>query len=452
MKLVKLILLLMILSVNFCYAQEIKHFPGFEKDDRILFLAPHPDDETIATGGIIQQAVKQGLPVKIVYLTNGDNNQLAFIVYEKRIVFRKNSFVFMGETRRKEAIKAMGLLGVNSKDLIFLGYPDFGTMHIFTKYWGDGDSFKSMLTRVKNVPYKECFSYRAPYRGESILIDLKTILEEFGPTKIFVSSPNDSNVDHRAFYLFLQVALWDMKGQIKSPEVYPYLVHLVSWPKLRGYRPNLELLPPKRLQAANAKWFRYDLTQRQIENKKSAISCYKSQIEYNPPYLYTFARKNELLSVYPDIVIKEQKGKLNWLAGEEEAAGSSLTVNEEEESVETLAYLVEDNILYIKAKLNKLLSVNMGVNVFLFGYSKDTPFDKMPKIRIRIGFRGNTIIYDKRNIISLPGVEVVSRGKELNIKFPLSGLSSPEYILSCVMASNKGLPSYETAWRVLKLK
>jgi porphobilinogen synthase len=28
------------------------------KDDRVLILAPHPDDETIATGGIIQKAVR----------------------------------------------------------------------------------------------------------------------------------------------------------------------------------------------------------------------------------------------------------------------------------------------------------------------------------------------------------------------------------------------------------
>ena len=38
-------------------------------DDRILVLAPHPDDEVLGAAGVIQQAKALGLPVKIVFFT-----------------------------------------------------------------------------------------------------------------------------------------------------------------------------------------------------------------------------------------------------------------------------------------------------------------------------------------------------------------------------------------------
>ncbi|MCM8779664.1 MAG: PIG-L family deacetylase [Candidatus Omnitrophica bacterium] len=110
MRFIKFIFLLTVLPANFCFAQTIQPLPQFEKEDRVLFFAPHPDDESIATGGLIQEAAARGLPLKVVYFTNGDNNQLAFIVYKKRLVLRKKAFVLMGEVRRKEAIKAMNLL------------------------------------------------------------------------------------------------------------------------------------------------------------------------------------------------------------------------------------------------------------------------------------------------------------------------------------------------------
>ena len=65
----------------------------FTNNDRILVLAPHPDDEAIATSGILQQALNKKLPVKIVYLTNGDNNEASFIVYEKHLVYRKEECI-----------------------------------------------------------------------------------------------------------------------------------------------------------------------------------------------------------------------------------------------------------------------------------------------------------------------------------------------------------------------
>ena len=119
-----------------------------KKNDRILILAPHPDDESIGCAGLIQHALKAGAEVRVVYLTNGDHNEFAFIVYEKRLTFRKGEFIHMGLVRHLEAIKAMNLLGLNEDKLVFLGYPDFGTFTIFSKYWQTQKPFRSFLTRI----------------------------------------------------------------------------------------------------------------------------------------------------------------------------------------------------------------------------------------------------------------------------------------------------------------
>ena len=49
--------------------------------DRILICAPHPDDEVLGCAGVIQKAVALKIPCKIMFLTDGDDNELSFLVY-----------------------------------------------------------------------------------------------------------------------------------------------------------------------------------------------------------------------------------------------------------------------------------------------------------------------------------------------------------------------------------
>src|SRR5262249_26957234 len=51
--------------------------------DRILILSPHPDDDILGCAGVIQTAVKTHLPLRVVYLTNGDNYEWAFLRNKK---------------------------------------------------------------------------------------------------------------------------------------------------------------------------------------------------------------------------------------------------------------------------------------------------------------------------------------------------------------------------------
>ncbi|MBN2830786.1 MAG: PIG-L family deacetylase, partial [Candidatus Omnitrophica bacterium] len=86
----------LILFNNLSFAQSPdyqKQLEPFIRDERVLIFAPHPDDEAIACAGVIQEALSKGAKVKIVYLTHGEHNQFAFIVYKKRVILKTKEFI-----------------------------------------------------------------------------------------------------------------------------------------------------------------------------------------------------------------------------------------------------------------------------------------------------------------------------------------------------------------------
>lgn len=379
-----------------------------KKNDRVLILAPHPDDEAIGCAGIIQHALSAGADVRILYLTNGDSNQLAFIVYEKRLTIRGAEFIHMGEVRRLEAVKAMKLLGLDARKLIFLGYPDFGTFSIFRYFWGTDKPYKSLLTRATKVPYKENLSFGAPYRGESILEDFKKVLKEYRPNKIFVSHPSDLNADHKTLYLFLEAALADLNKELPRPQIYPYLIHWRGWPLPRHYHPELALYPPKQFSGSQIRWFGYKLTPQELEKKYKTILCYKSQTESSAFYLLAFCRKDELFGVYPEI-----------------NAGLGNADN----------YYREGDSLVIRIDNEKNLSHRFNTMIYLFGYSYKTPFARMPKIRIVTRYK-KFRVFDGKKMIDSEGMSLELKPQELAFKIPLSVLGNPDFLLASVKGYN----------------
>lgn len=446
-------------SAIFCYAQEIKEMPAFTKEDRVLILAPHPDDEAIGAAGALQKALKAGAEVEVACFTNGDANELAFIVYEKRFTFRKREMLHMGEVRRRETLKAMAALGLPQDRVVFLGYPDMGTMTILTHYWGHTKPYRAIFTRVNKVFYPEAFSPNAPYVGESILSDLKSVILKFKPTKIFVSHPADTNADHRALYLFLQIALWDLEGQIERPEVYPYIIHVIGWPKPRGYHPKAALMPSKKFK--QILWQKLSLSDDEVKTKHDLISNYKSQIEYNPWYLFTYARQNELFGDYPVLgmgrtVCQLSEGPttpLFWhdieMSKDEDEDEPNVKKVSYENIISGLAYTCHDNNLWVRIALKRKIAKNVGVSVFLLGYKKGVDFGAMPKIRISIGYLG-VKVRDKRMPLSIKDFKLIHQDHSLILKIPFASLGNPDYILSSASAS--GLAYETTTWRILKLE
>lgn len=422
--------------------------------DRILILAPHPDDEVLGCAGIIQRAVRMKTKVKIVFLTYGDNNQWSFLVYRKHPVLVPSDVRAMGQIRRDEAIAAGQVLGVNADQLIFLGYPDFKTLNIWYSHWSANPPVKSLLTDAREVPYANAFHPGAPYKGESILEDLKTIIRDFRPTKIFVSHPADYNGDHRSFYLFTRIALWDLEGETTAT-LHPYLIHCKNWPLPRGFHPDSALLPPPSL-ATGIAWKIHDLTKEEVAIKHLAAQKHHSQYISTPAYLLTFVRSQELFGDFPDIPVEPREPESPMASsrtedlktfpeelGAEEAASF---VGVEDHSVH-----MENNCVVMSIRLSRPLGKTAGLSLYTFGYRRDTPFGSMPKIRLRfanIGYK----IFDQARQIRHPGVVIKRNAKKLVIRIPLDLLGNPEKILTSASTYLGAIPLDWVPWRVLNIK
>jgi len=468
MRKIRLGILLLLLALSGCAsfqktdAQYWKNMPllePFNKDERVLILAPHPDDEAIACAGLIQQALSSGAKVKIVYLTNGDHNELAFIVYEKRITLRQGEFIHMGRVRQQESIKAMKSLGLLENDLVFLGYPDYGTFEIFCKYWQTDKPFRDRLTRISSVPYKDNPSYGAPYYGESILNDLTKQILDYKPDKIFVSHPADVNVDHKTYYLFLQVALSDLEGQIPEPKVYPYLVHSVGWPQPRHYHPELELFPPHKFIGSKINWQRLNLSFDELDKKHKTILFYKSQTQSSAFYLLAFARENELFGDYPVLELAPQSSTddipISYFGATEtfreiESSESPQEIDITGNKV-TVSYAQEDEYLIVHLDTPKQIARGFRAMFYIFGYSQDTSFAKMPKIRIITAGNRCKVFNFKKRVID-HGVLLNFGKKELTIKIPFKLLGVPDYVLTSLKAYHDDLPVDVIGYRKIIIK
>ena len=423
--------------------------PELTSKDRILILAPHEDDETLGAGGLIQKAVSVGAAVRVVYLTYGDHNELAFVLYRKRPWVTAKINQQMGEVRRREAVEAMATLGVPSKNLVFLGYPDGGTLEIWKKHWGDKPPLVSKATHGTTVPYPDAFSYHRPHKGEEIVADLERQLLEFRPTHIFVTQPVDSHPDHRAYYLFLQVALHNLSGEIPRPALLTYPLHIGTWPRPYGFRPTEWLPFPKPLVDEQGAWWTLELEPHQVGRKDQAIRKYKSQTVDNLFWLEAFARRNELFHAAPEIILRQDE----WSTTQGLVARSEAQADEQkaqEGHVTGVAYRSSAEGLQVRIALRRPLERELGVSVYAYGYRHDRPFGTMPKLRV-IWRMERLHVTDQGVAIPKAGVLVEATGKWVLVSLPWHLLGDPEIVLVQAQGQAGGFPVSQTSWRVLRL-
>ena len=99
---------------------------GFSARTRLLVVAPHPDDETIANGLLIQQVRAVGGEVGIVLLTDGDNNPWPQRWMERRVRIGAAGRRRWGTRRHVELLQAMQRLDVPPDALQRMHWPDMG--------------------------------------------------------------------------------------------------------------------------------------------------------------------------------------------------------------------------------------------------------------------------------------------------------------------------------------
>ncbi|HPZ07701.1 MAG TPA: PIG-L family deacetylase [Candidatus Eremiobacteraeota bacterium] len=446
--LLSIILLFIIISLNRSISSEEYPEMLLTENDRLLILAPHPDDEIVGCGGLIQKAIKRKIPIHILFLTYGDFNEWSFMIYRKRPVLSKESVLNMGEIRHKEALSAAKVMGVGEENLTFLGYPDFGTQEIWYRHWNTSKAYKSLLTRATEVPYKNALRPGSPYKGEEILKDIKTVLNEFKPTKIFVTHSGDNHPDHRAFYLFNSVALWDL--HIKT-EVYPYLVHYNKWPNPRKYEPDRTLTPPENLMEI-VKWQNMSLSHDERDLKVRTLMEHKTQYEANKDYLLSFMRPNELWGDFPFIELNSNLTENLGVYKEGEIPGELL---DEEKAIfvdlEKLSVKIEDGKIEFSAHISRPIAETVALSVYLFGYREGVDFSLMPKIHIKFGTLGYEI-YDQNKKLSKNLLNIKRKPKDIVLSLSLSAIGNPERIFLSAETYIADIPLDSSPWRIIIIK
>ncbi len=419
-------------------------------DDRVLVLAPHPDDETLGCGEVIHEALARGAAVRVVFLTYGDANELSFALYRRRPVIAPHAVLEMGERRHGEAVAAGRALGLEPGQLVFLGYPDFGTLAIWKAHWRDRAPLKSLLTRVTAVPYASAFRPGAPYKGESILRDLSAILRDFRPTVVFVSHPADHNVDHRALYLFTRVALWDLPGEAQ-PALRPFLVHHPGWPSRKGLHETDTLDPPAAM-AASIDWQRVPFPADARAAKLTALGAYQSQMRYSGDFLRSFVRTNELFGDFPRVALRPGAGDGLRSSAEGSARPDQLTDEERARfvGVEWRSVRLADGALVVTLRLSRPLGEAVGASLYLFGWRADRPFARMPKLRVELGAFAHGV-FDQDRALRRETVGVEREAREIRVRVPLDALGRPERVLTSGGTSFLEVPLGSLAWRVVEL-
>ncbi len=415
--------------------------PLFLPTDRVLIVAPHPDDEALATGGILQKTLKAGAAVKVLYLTNGEFNEISSITYRIKPCIVKSDYVKNGRMRKNEAVQAMAFMGLTRDDLVFLGYPDSGTLKIWQLFWGQTKPFKSFFTRINKVLNQDDLSFGHYYVGDSVLEDFKKVLGQFKPTHVFVTAPFDVNLDHQAAYLFLNAALLDVgKTLAVFPKVHLTIVHSPKWPKPKTYAPEKKMEPPAIAGLGSPDWRSIPLSDEEIERKKDLVSLYKSQMAYSRNFMMAFVRPNEIfLDVDYESVLRETGKSFEEVAADTEGPRR------------TVRYRIGPNELLIDIPL-AYPPDEMGVLTSdIFGYRAGQSFAAMPKLSLR--FFGNRLtVKDGKMTLSDAGVVYKLQGLRLLVRVPLGLLKNPDYLFVSTRTARDVVTPGFGAWRVLQLE
>ncbi|MDQ6647936.1 MAG: PIG-L family deacetylase [Pseudomonadota bacterium] len=170
----------------------VNGLPTFSARTRLLVVAPHPDDETLAAGILIQQVRAAGGAVRILLLTAGDNNPWPQRWVERRLRIGPAERRRWGSRRHAEILAAMTKLDLPPEALQPLGWPDMGLTDRLMQPGSDA------VTRVAGV------------------------IEAFAPSLVVMPSIADRHPDHGAAHVLVRLAI---KASSSQPQLLTYLVH-----------------------------------------------------------------------------------------------------------------------------------------------------------------------------------------------------------------------------------
>ncbi|GAB4260592.1 PIG-L deacetylase family protein [Thermincola ferriacetica] len=422
--------------------------------ERILIIAPHPDDETLGGAGVIEQALRKGKKIKIIVMTCGDGYKVAveknFGVSEpKPADFRK-----LGRIRHLESLKATGVLGVKQEDVIFFGYPDGGINGLWEYNW-DYTNLHKGFNGFRHSPYSFSYEKGAPYCGANVVKNLTSIINEFKPTDILYPDPYDQHHDHWATNAFVKYVL--AKNNFRTQE-WTYLVHRGDYPWPWEYAPNKQLHPPYVLKNLDTRWHYLALTSKEQHLKSEAVKKYVTQTKVMDPFLEAFIRKNDLIGSYPQHYLPFIKGgvdngnidKLFETYFSEPSADTILTELEGGGDIVRLSAAQGNNGFYVGLQTRKPLrkDIRYNLRIRLFRRNNDVKRMDLSIYDFRI-----TALRLAKNSLALPTkTSVKVKGNRLIVSLPLDFLDGVDQVFFSGDTILKHKRIDKAAWRVITVK
>ena len=150
------------------------------EDQPFVVMAPHPDDESLACGGLIAEACRQRFLVRIIVVSDGAGshpNSKAYPPHRLKAL------------REEEARRAGAELGVAPELMLFLGLPD---------------------------------RFVAPegIAGERAIGEIVDCVREIGARSLFVSWRHDPHCDHEASYRIAR----EVQHRVARLRLFEYIV------------------------------------------------------------------------------------------------------------------------------------------------------------------------------------------------------------------------------------
>ncbi len=160
----------------------------------VLVVAPHPDDEILAAGGLLQVAREAGASVNVLLLTDGDNNPWPQRWLEKRLRINAHDRQRWAQRRRGESALALARLGFPESVQTALGWPDLG-----------------ITDRLLDDP-------------QAMLQPIRDMLSEWQPDLLVLPTLDDHHPDHSAARIVFELAMAAMPVA-ERPILFGYRVH-----------------------------------------------------------------------------------------------------------------------------------------------------------------------------------------------------------------------------------
>lgn len=208
----------------------ISHFqshPVAVSQKSAMVFSPHQDDETLGCGGMIALKRSLGVPVEVVFLTDGRYGRPEWITPETII-----------EIRQQEAVNALTILGVASSEIYFV------------------DQLDGSLQDLPHDQYQH------------VVNQLVQRLQSFKPGEVYVPHKKDVHGDHEATYKLVQEAIAASGIQV---ELLQYPIWML-WQNPMSFNLKFE-------DMSNAYRLAIDSVK---DRKKQAIESYISQMSGLP--------------------------------------------------------------------------------------------------------------------------------------------------------------------------